>query len=165
MVRQNVSMTTGAALLACAAFHGLARAAPPASAPTAEVVPAARLRTYVAITHDGLVAHPATDDPASRTLIVRRDGPGEVEVHAVLNDVIVAEAGAAELLVGGRVDGGRETAPNERRGGNIVGGVRHNLRPGDLVWIPAGIPHQMIVRRGGSFTYVAVKTDKIPAGR
>jgi hypothetical protein len=132
--------------------------------PVAEVVPAAQLRAFVAVTSNGLVAHPATADPASRTLIVRRDGPGEVEVHALLNDVIVPQAGAATLLVGGHVEGGRETAPNERRGGTIAGGRSYALHPGDVVWIPAGIPHQMIVRRGGSFTYVAVKTDKAGGG-
>ncbi|MDB5694007.1 MAG: hypothetical protein JWO81_3070 [Alphaproteobacteria bacterium] len=141
-------------LLAVPALH----AAPIPAA--AEVVPAARLRAFVAVTSNGLVSHPATTDPASRTLIVRRDGPGEVEVHALLNDVIVVQAGTATLLAGGRVEGGRETAPNERRGGTIAGGRSQALHPGDLVWIPAGIPHQMILKRGGSFTYVAVKTDK-----
>lgn len=145
-----------AALLLLAIPAADAAPAPPA----AEVVPAAQLRAFVAVTTNGLVSHPATADPAARTLIVRRDGPGEVEVHAVLNDIIVPQAGTATLLVGGRVEGGRDTAPNERRGGAITGGRSYALHPGDVVWIPAGIPHQMIVRRGTSFTYVAVKTDK-----
>src|SRR5438270_12269542 len=98
------------ALAACALLAPPAAAtghdSPPvavAATPVAEVVPAARLRSYVAVTSHGLVSHPATADPAARTLIVRRDGPGEVEVHALLNDVIVPQAGTASLVVGGSV--------------------------------------------------------------
>jgi hypothetical protein len=140
----------------------LAAAAPAADrAGIAEVVPAAQLRAYVATTANGLVSHPATADPASRTLILRRDGPGEVEVHVLLNDVLVAQAGQATLVTGGRVEGGRETAPNERRGGAIIGGRSQSFRAGDIAWIPAGIPHRMVVKRGSSLTYVAVKIDKV----
>jgi hypothetical protein len=143
---------------ACAS---LAATAPAANrAPTAEVVPAAQLRAYVATTASGLVSHAATIDPASRTLIVRRDALGEVEVHALLNDVLVGQAGAAILVIGGRIEGGREVAPDERRGGTIIGGRSQAFGAGDVAWIPAGIPHQMVVRRGSSLTYVAVKTDR-----
>ena len=143
---------------AIAACLLLAAAAP--APPAAEIVPAARLRADVAKTENGLVSHPAFADPAAQTVIVRRDGPGEVEIHALLNDVLIAQSGAATLIVGGRAEGGRETAPNERRGGTILGGERHALHPGDVAWIPAGLPHQLLVPRGGSFTYVVVKTDR-----
>ncbi|HEX5183120.1 MAG TPA: hypothetical protein VFW19_08210 [Allosphingosinicella sp.] len=131
-----------------------------AAPPTAEVVPTSQLRAYVARTVDGLVSHPAFADPAAKTVVVRRDGPGEVEIHDRLNDVLIAQAGTAALRVGGRVEGGRETAPDEHRGGTIVGGRSRTLHAGDVAWIPAGLPHQLIVKRGGSFTYVVVKTDK-----
>ena len=97
-------MKAFAAAAAC-----LLLAAAPAP-PTAEVVPAAQLRATVAKTTDGLVFHPAFADPAAKTVIVRRDGPGEVEVNTLLNDVLIAQAGSATLLVGGRLEGGRETA-------------------------------------------------------
>jgi len=147
-------------IVATAAAALLAAAAPAAAPDRAEIVPAARLRAYVAVTANGLVSHPAFADPAANTVIVRRDGPGEVEVHALLNDVLVAQAGAATLIVGGTIDGGREVAPNERRGGTISGGRSRALHPGDVAWIPAGLPHQLIVPRGGSFTYVVVKTAR-----
>lgn len=146
-----------AAIPAC-----LLLAAASSPSPPAEVVRAARLRAMVATTTDGLAAPPAFADPAAKTVIVRRDRPGEVEVHALLNDVMVAQAGAATLIVGGRAEGGRDTAPNERRGGTIAGGRSYALHPGDVAWIPAGTPHQLVVPRGGSFTYVVVKTDRAP---
>ena len=152
--------TSAAACLALA----LTAAAEPAKAPPrgAEVTPAARLRAMVATTVDGLVTHAAVGDPAARSIVVRRDRPGLVEVHDGLNDVVVAQAGAAVLLAGGRAEGLRQTEAGEWRGGTIVGGERRNLGPGDVAWIPAGVPHQLIVERGGSFTYVVVKTLKAP---
>jgi hypothetical protein len=137
-----------------------AGAAERSSARGAETVTAARLAAMVTNMIDGLVTHPAVDDPAAHTLIVRRDRPGLVEIHGVLNDVVVAQAGTATLLAGGRAEGGHEAGPEEWRGGTIVGGERRRLGPGDVAWIPAGIPHQLIVAPGGSFTYVVVKTAK-----
>ncbi|HEY0313545.1 MAG TPA: AraC family ligand binding domain-containing protein [Allosphingosinicella sp.] len=116
----------------------------------------------VATTVDGLVTHAAVADPAARTIVLRRDRPGLVEVHDGLNDVVVAQAGAAVLIAGGRAEGLRHTEAGEWRGGTIVGGERRRLAPGDVAWIPAGVPHQLIVERGGSFTYVVVKTVKAP---
>jgi hypothetical protein len=127
-----------------------------------QVASAASLKAMVRTTVDGLVTHAAVDDPAARTLIVRRDRPGQVEVHTALNDVVVAQAGTATLLSGGHAEGAGETAVGEWRGGTIVGGERRSLGPGDVAWIPAGVPHQLIVEPGGSFTYVVVKTDKAP---
>jgi mannose-6-phosphate isomerase-like protein (cupin superfamily) len=146
-------------LAALPALFLLVAAAPPAP-DGAEIVPAATLRASVATTANGLVSHPAFADPAANTVVVRRDGTGEVEVHLLLNDVLVAQAGTATLIVGGRIEGGRETEPNERRGGTITGGRSRPLHPGDVAWIPAGLPHQLVIPRGGSFTYVVVKTDK-----
>jgi hypothetical protein len=160
-------MTNGRALrtsaMACLAL-ALTAAAEPAKAPPrgAQVIPAARLRAMVATTADGLVTHAAVDDPAARTLVVRRDRTGQVEVHDGLNDVVVAQAGAAVLLAGGHAEGLRQTEAGEWRGGTIVGGERRNLGPGDVAWIPAGVPHQLIVEPGESFTYVVVKTIKAP---
>jgi quercetin dioxygenase-like cupin family protein len=62
--------------------------------------------------------------------------------------------------MGGRVQGNRETAPDEWRGGTIEGGRTYELAPGDVVWIPAGVPHQVLVPAGGSFDYLVVKTPK-----
>lgn len=90
-------------------------------------------------------------------LAIRRDQTGEVEVHAGLDDLMMIESGSATLLVGGTVSGGRQTAPGEQRGGSIDGGATQPLAPGDVMVIPAGVPHQVVVPPGGSVTYVVVK--------
>jgi mannose-6-phosphate isomerase-like protein (cupin superfamily) len=80
-----------------------------------------------------------------------------VEVHAGLDDVMMVESGSATLLVGGTVTGARQTAPGEQRGGSIDGGATQPLAPGDVMVIPTGVPHQVVVPQGGSVTYVVVK--------
>jgi len=126
----------------------------------AEHVSATQLRAWVAKTTDGLALHAVTADPASQTLIVRRDRSGEAELHSKANDVFVVQAGRAALLVGGRIEGGRQSAPEEWRGGKIVGARTLQLKKGDVAWIPAGTPHQLLVPTRGSFTYLVIKSQQ-----
>jgi mannose-6-phosphate isomerase-like protein (cupin superfamily) len=83
---------------------------------------------------------------------------GEVEIHAITADLFIVQQGSADVTLGGAVEGGRDTAPNERRGGAISGGHVRSLAAGDVLWIPAGEPHQ-VTPRGGAFRYLVVKID------
>ncbi|HMC93048.1 MAG TPA: hypothetical protein VKI45_11365 [Allosphingosinicella sp.] len=159
LVSKGIARRLRIVVAACAVLS-LTGAAPPEAGRKGETVTAARLGAMVTTTADGLVTHAPFDDPAARTLIVRRDRMGQVEVHDLLNDVVVVQAGTAMLMTGGRAEGALATAPGEWRGGTIVGGERRALAPGDVAWIPAGVPHQLVVAPGGSFTYIVVKTDK-----
>jgi hypothetical protein len=124
-------------------------------------VSAADVRARVAQTKDGLVSSPLpTGVGGAVLLMVRRDAPGEVEVHDALGDVLVAQEGKASVLVGGQVQGNRQTAPGEWRGGKITGAKTYDFAVGDILWIPAGIPHQVVVAQGASFTYLAFKSPK-----
>ena len=50
--------------------------------------------------------------------------------------------------------------PTEWRGGEIDGGKDYSLSAGDVLFIPAGIPHRVLVAPKASVTYLAVKTPK-----
>jgi mannose-6-phosphate isomerase-like protein (cupin superfamily) len=153
-------MLNGLIMVLAAATGSPAPAAPArasVSAPAVELVTSGKLNSLVQATRDGLAVHPVFHDPASSALIVRRDASGEVERHASMSDIMVAKAGTVSILMGGSIEGGREASPGEWRGGRIVGGTSLTFNAGDMLWIPAGIPHQMIIPRGGSFTYVAIK--------
>jgi mannose-6-phosphate isomerase-like protein (cupin superfamily) len=91
-------------------------------------------------------------------LVLRRIKDGEAEVHDHLSDVFVVRSGRATVLIGGTVAGNRQTAPGEWRGGTITGADRFEIGPGDVLWIPAGSPHQVLVPQGGDFRYLAVKS-------
>jgi mannose-6-phosphate isomerase-like protein (cupin superfamily) len=96
---------------------------------------------------------------------LRRTGDGQVEVHAEWDDVMVVQEGAATLLTGGEVSGVRQTAPGELRGGQITGAARRRITAGDVVAVPAGIPHQVLLQPGESITYLIIKArrDRTPA--
>jgi quercetin dioxygenase-like cupin family protein len=78
---------------------------------------------------------------AYQILTARRDGPGEVEVHALDTDIIYVIKGTATFVTGGRVVDARDSAPNEVRAKSSEGGTPHHLGPEDIIIVPHGIPH------------------------
>jgi len=96
-----------------------------------------------------------------KVLVVERTSTGDAEVHMEWNDVIVVQQGHAGFLVGGQIKGNHETSPGEWRGGEMTGAKEYSLAQGDLLLIPAGLPHRAIVTEG-AFTYLAIKTRKAP---
>lgn len=95
-------------------------------------------------------------------LQIRRARSGVPEVHDRWTDVTVVQAGRASLLSGGRVSGSHVETPGEHRGGTITGGNSRPVGPGDLMIIPAGIPHQYIIAPGDSLRYLTVKVLGTP---
>lgn len=145
-------------------------AAPAVRAQAADSVrhlPAAALREAVAAAPGEpartLNARMVVDAGAYTVIALRRTADGEAEVHAEWDDVMMIQEGAATLLSGGEVSGARQTAPGELRGGRIAGGARRELRPGEVVTVPAGLPHQMLVDAGQSITYLVVKVRRADA--
>jgi mannose-6-phosphate isomerase-like protein (cupin superfamily) len=144
-------------LLAALATTAMAQAAD-----EGRYVSAGELRTMVAKTKEGLVTTPVPTGPGATVLAAHRDRPGDVEVHVHLNDEFVAQVGHATVRVGGKVTGNHQSAPGEWRGGTIAGGRTYQLAPGDMLWIPAGSPHQ-VTPKGGGFSYLAFKFEARPA--
>jgi uncharacterized protein GlcG (DUF336 family) len=72
----------------------------------------------------------------------RREKPGQAEIHTMDTDVIYVLDGSASFVTGGRIDDAREVEPHELRGGAIAGGETRRLAKGDVVIVPAGMPHQ-----------------------
>jgi mannose-6-phosphate isomerase-like protein (cupin superfamily) len=71
----------------------------------------------------------------------RRTAAGQVEVHDRDTDTFYVLDGESTVVVGGTMVGGTKTAPNQQRGTSITGGTIYQLRKGDVIVIPAGIPH------------------------
>jgi mannose-6-phosphate isomerase-like protein (cupin superfamily) len=92
------------------------------------------------------------------TMLAHREGDGEVEVHDKMADILMIQSGEATLMVGGTVVGGHTTAPGETRGTSISGGEKKMLGAGDVVHIPAKVPHQMLVSK--KITYFVVKVEE-----
>lgn len=100
---------------------------------------------------------PLADFPNEAILVVHREADGQIEWHETQSDIMFVQAGTATLLFGGEYLNGETTAPHEKRNGTIQGGVRQKLAVGDVVRIPAKVPHQVLVEGGHEFTYLVVK--------
>ena len=91
--------------------------------------------------------------------ISHREGDGLAELHQTQADIMVVESGEATLIVGGTMVSPKTVKAHEVRGPSIDGGEIKQLGPGDIVHIPANIPHQLKITPGTKFTYLVVKVD------
>ena len=97
------------------------------------------------------------DFPNDGFILVHREADGQVEWHETQADVFFVQSGSATLLVGGTYLNGETVAPHEKRNGTIQGGARQKLAAGDVVRIPARVPHQVLLDGAHEFTYLVVK--------
>jgi len=100
---------------------------------------------------------PLSDFPNDLFMLARREADGQPELHETQADVFVVQSGSATLVVGGTLVNAETTAPHEKRNGAIQGGTREKLSPGDIVRIPANIPHQLLLNGEREFTYFVIK--------
>jgi glc operon protein GlcG len=86
----------------------------------------------------------------------RRDGPGIAEVHDWETDVVYVLEGTATVVTGGTVVDPKVTEPGQVRGPIIQGGESRRVGKGDVLVIPAGVPHSFKEVQG-PLTYFVVK--------
>jgi len=89
----------------------------------------------------------------------RRTGAGQVEVHEKETDIFYVTEGEATFVTGGTMIGGKVSRPNQLLGTDIQGGEMHHLTKGDVVVIPAGVPH-WFKEVPKSVQYLTVKSIK-----
>lgn len=96
-----------------------------------------------------------------RFRLLYRNADGLPEQHDTIVDVVMVQSGEGTLQLGGDMIGRRAgSGAGEYLGTRLEGGTRHRLGPGDVVHIPAGIPHSFLVPQGKHLTYVLVKFPK-----
>ena len=86
-----------------------------------------------------------------------RTETGGAEVHAHFDDVIFVTEGNAELVAGGTIIDPHPGSNGEVTGSGIRNGKTHPIAKGDIIHIPAGTPHQMILAKGITFSAFVVK--------
>jgi mannose-6-phosphate isomerase-like protein (cupin superfamily) len=98
----------------------------------------------------------ATD--GNRTFMVaHREGSGLAEWHEKQADIMMISAGEVTMVYGGTIVDAKTTAAGEKRGPSISGGTEVKLGPGDVLHIPAQVPHQMKLDSGKQVTYFVAK--------
>jgi mannose-6-phosphate isomerase-like protein (cupin superfamily) len=104
------------------------------------------------------VASEAIATDGNRTFMVaHREASGQAEVHDTQADIMFISEGEITMVYGGTVVDGKNTAPGETRGAGITGGTEVKLGPGDVLTIPAKVPHQMKLAPGATVTYFVAK--------
>ncbi|MGA2833679.1 MAG: hypothetical protein ABSE55_11475 [Terracidiphilus sp.] len=95
--------------------------------------------------------------PNHYTMIALRHKDGGAEIHENFADFFLVVQGSATLVTGGTVEDGKEVSPGEIRGTFVRNGTSMTLNPGDVVHIPATVPHQMLVPDGSTIIYFVIK--------
>ena len=97
------------------------------------------------------------DFGSHRVFIIHREESSLAELHETETDFYVVESGEATVVVGGEIVDARASAPGEIRGSAIQGGRGTPLKAGDVVNVPAGTPHRVLVEPGEQITYMIIK--------
>ncbi len=125
---------------------------------------AADLKSYVdALKRGETIKFPSVHrgDHQFQNISHRAKSSGGAELHKNWADLYYVLDGEVTIRYGDRLEGGKEAADGEVRGGEIVGNVtRQKLVAGDVASAPAGVPHFWEVENGKSVTYLTVKLGK-----
>jgi len=86
----------------------------------------------------------------------RRETPGQAEIHTKDADIVYVLDGTATIVTGGTAVDTKSVAPDEIRGVKIDGGESRQLAKGDVLIVPAGVPH-WFKEVSNPFLYYVVK--------
>jgi mannose-6-phosphate isomerase-like protein (cupin superfamily) len=89
-----------------------------------------------------------------------RTASGGAEVHAHYDDIFVVTRGDATLVTGGTVENAQTGNDGETKGKSIQNGRSQTITKDDVVHIPAGTPHQLIIAPGTVFSSIVVKVKE-----
>jgi mannose-6-phosphate isomerase-like protein (cupin superfamily) len=109
---------------------------------------------------DGSASETLEKYPHHYTMLAFRQHSGGGELHQNFADIFFILDGRASVLTGGTLVDQKSSGPGEVRGKSVEGGTRQEVKAGDVVHIPAGMTHQMLVAEGESVTYYVVKTEE-----
>ncbi|HWA10244.1 MAG TPA: cupin domain-containing protein [Opitutaceae bacterium] len=143
-------------------FLGLiSRAADAPAAPAAMPPPPTEVMVFNHVQVDDAFAKglPLQGNSSFKISAGRRVMPGTVELHTRDTDILYVTDGTATFITGGKMVDAKPSGPDEVRGTSITGGVAHQLNKGDLIIVPAGIPHWFSDVKG-TFLYLVIKVTR-----
>jgi mannose-6-phosphate isomerase-like protein (cupin superfamily) len=102
--------------------------------------------------------------PNHYTMVALRHKDGGAELHENFADIFYIVQGRATLVTGGSIADAKTGPVGEVRGsavsGSAVSGGEHTtLAPGDVVHIPAGLSHQLLLK-DDTFVYFVIKVKE-----
>jgi len=93
-------------------------------------------------------------------MLSERTASGNAEIHAHFDDVMLVMEGNATLTTGGDVIDGHTRSNGETSGSGIRNGATQSISAGDLVHIPAGTPHQLLIAPGVTYSALVIKVKE-----
>ncbi len=111
----------------------------------------------------GSAATKLNDYGTDYTMLSVRIKSGLAEVHMEEADFFFILHGHATLLSGGEVVDPTTSRPGEIKGASLKNANRVSLNPGDVVHIPPGVPHQLLLEGNNSIEYFVIKVKEAPA--
>jgi uncharacterized RmlC-like cupin family protein len=127
---------------------------------TAELLERAKHLQVLAAQGDGSASETLEKYPHHYTMLAFRQRSGGGELHQNFADIFYILDGHAAVITGGHLVGEKTSGPGEVRGSGVEGGSRQVVKAGDVVHIPAGMAHQMVLADGDSVTYFVVKVEE-----
>jgi len=109
---------------------------------------------------DGSASETLEKYPHHYTMLAFRQKSGGGELHKNFADMFVILDGHATVVTGGSIADQKTVGAGEIRGKSVEGGTRQDVKAGDVVHIPAGMPHQTLVADGDTVTYFVVKAEE-----
>jgi len=82
---------------------------------------------------------------------------GGAEVHAHFDDLMIVQQGSATLITGGVVVDAQTSSNGETHGTRVEGGQSRQIEAGDVLIIPAGVPHQLLIPPGTTYSALVAK--------
>jgi len=128
---------------------------------TPELLERAKHLKELAAKGDGSASETLEKYPHHYTMLAYRQHSGGGELHQNFADIFFIVDGHATVVTGGSLEDAKTTDPGEVRGKSVKGGTRQELKAGDVVHIPAGMPHQTLLADGDSVTYFVVKVEEV----
>lgn len=96
----------------------------------------------------GFAWHPLLRDGEQVAALEIWKAPARPAVHPDQAEYTTVISGKGTLISGGHLDQATVVKPDLTEGSRIIGGKTRSLAPGDVVLIPAGVPHWFGITAG-----------------
>ena len=164
MIKQNIALFLCASLVSVAAYGQSDETAQPTDFVlwSALVVDEVADRLEATLDDKTLVWETVGNYDGHSVYLVLRGKTGNAEIHETESDVQISVRGRATSVVGGELVNAEKLPRKQIRGTAIENGLHRELTPGDIMHIPPGLPHHLLIDPSEPYMYLLIKIDEEP---
>jgi mannose-6-phosphate isomerase-like protein (cupin superfamily) len=93
-------------------------------------------------------------------MLSERTASGGAEIHTHFDDVMIVMEGNATLITGGELIDPHVGDNGEAKGSGIRNGAQQAIAVGDVVHVPAGTAHQLLIPAGTTYKALVIKVKE-----